>query len=80
MILDYTLTIEEDEVTGCFWYSSPDLAGFRGKGISFDDCLQKAPMAIEEHLASLKARNSPIPPKSLDPQIIFQGETWQSLA
>ncbi len=78
-LLDYTLIIEEDEA-GRFRFSSPDLAGFQGKGFSLEDCLQQAPMAIEEHLAELEALNCPIPSKSSDPQIIFRGETWQSLA
>ncbi len=80
MELNYTLIIEKDEVTGRFCFSSPDLDGFGGSGFSLEDCLQQAPVAIEEYLVSLKARNHPLPLKSKDPQIIFLGKTWQSVA
>ena len=70
--LTYSLVIEATEDPTFFAFYSPDLEGFTGVGNSVEDCLYKARWGMEEHVAILRERNLPIPPRADDPRIVIQ--------
>jgi len=72
--LEYSLIIEATRDPGFFGFYSPDLEGFTGIGHSIEDCVYKARYGMAEHVALLKERGLPVPPKNPDPKIIIQDE------
>ena len=72
--LDYSLIIEATEDPEYFAFYSPELEGFTGIGHSIEDCVYRAKWGMREHVALLKEKGLPIPPKSPNPKIIIQNE------
>ncbi len=72
--LEYSLIIEATEEPDYFGFYSPDLEGFTGIGHSIEDCIYKARGGMLEHVALLKEKGLPIPPKNQNPKIIIQNE------
>jgi predicted RNase H-like HicB family nuclease len=72
--LDYSLVIEATGEPDYFGFYSPDLEGFTGIGHSVEDCLYQAKWGMAEHVALLKERGLPVPPKNRNPQIVVQNE------
>ncbi|MBI5428440.1 MAG: type II toxin-antitoxin system HicB family antitoxin [Nitrospinae bacterium] len=72
--LDYSLVIEATEEPDYFGFYSAELEGFTGVGHSIEDCLYKAKWGIREHVALLKEKGLPIPPRNPYPIITIQNE------
>ncbi|MGH9451641.1 MAG: type II toxin-antitoxin system HicB family antitoxin [Terriglobia bacterium] len=70
--LAYSLVIEATEDPTFFAFYSSDLEGFTGVGNSVEDCLYKARWGMEEHVALLRERSLPIPPRLADPTVVIQ--------
>ena len=72
--LDYSLVIEATEEPDYFGFYSPDLEGFTGIGYSVEDCFYCARWGMREHMAVLRERGLPIPPRNPDPKVVIQNE------
>jgi predicted RNase H-like HicB family nuclease len=72
--LPYSLVIEATEEPDYFGFYSPDLEGFSGIGHSIEDCLYQAKWGMPEHIALLRERGLPIPPKNENPLITIRNE------
>lgn len=72
--LPYSLIIEATEEPDYFGFYSPELEGFTGVGHSVEDCVYKAKWGMKAHVALLKERGLPIPPRNPDPIITIQNE------
>ena len=72
--LKYSLVIEATEDPTFFGFYSPDLEGFTGVGHSIEDCLYKAKWGMEEHIAFLKERGTPIPKANPNPTVVIRNE------
>ncbi len=72
--LKYSLVIEATEDPTFFGFYSPDLEGFTGVGHSIEDCLYKAKWGMEEHIALLKERGTPIPKANPNPTVVIRNE------
>jgi predicted RNase H-like HicB family nuclease len=72
--LKYSLVIEATDDPTFFGFYSPELQGFTGIGHSIEDCLYQARWGMEEHLAILKDKGSPIPAPSSNPTVVIQNE------
>ncbi len=77
--LDYSLMIEATEAPDFYGFYSPDLEGFTGIGHSVEDygnpdCLYQARWGMQEHVALLRERGLPVPPKNPAPRIIIRNE------
>lgn len=59
--LKYKLAIEATEDPIFFGFYSPDLEGFTGVGNSIQECLHKARLEMEEHVALLRELKMPVP-------------------
>lgn len=70
--LKYSLVIEATEDPNFFTFYSPDLEGFSGVGHSIEDCLYKAKWGMEEHVATLREENLPIPSANPVPTVTIQ--------
>jgi predicted RNase H-like HicB family nuclease len=70
--LKYSLIIEATEDPHFFAFYSPDLEGFTGTGQSIEDCLDKARIGMDEHLALMKQRNLSIPFPNLNPTVTIK--------
>ena len=60
--LKYSLDIEATDDPNFFSFYSPDLEGFTGNGRSVEECLDKASIAVQEHVELLKQEGLPVPP------------------
>ena len=60
----YSLVIEATKDPKFFGFYSPDLEGFSGIGESVDDCLEKAQVAMNEHIKLLSEQGLPVPPSN----------------
>jgi len=67
--LNYSLVIEATQDPHFFAFYSPDLDGYTGTGQSVEDCLEKARIGMEEHVALLKERNLPIRSPNINPTV-----------
>ena len=72
--LKYSLIIEATDDPTFFGFYSPDLEGFTGIGHSIEDCLYEAKWGMEEYVALLKERGTPILKANPSPTIIIQNE------
>ena len=70
--LSYSLVLEPTDDPGFFGFYSPELEGFSGAGTSIDDCLQKAPAAIDEYANVLVEEGLPIPPINPNPTVFVE--------
>ncbi|MBF0606801.1 MAG: type II toxin-antitoxin system HicB family antitoxin [Magnetococcales bacterium] len=75
--LEYTLVIEVTDEVDYFGFYSPELDGFSGIGYSVEDCINKAKLAMQEHVSLLKEQGLPIPHKTSAPEIIIRNEHEQ---
>lgn len=48
--------------------------GFTGVGVSVEDCLEKARLAMDEHVALLEERGLPVPPVNPNPRVVVQNQ------
>jgi len=72
--LKYSLVIEATDDPNFFGFYSPELEGFTGVGHSIEDCLYKAKWGMEEHTATLREQNLPVPEPNSDPRVVVQNE------
>lgn len=70
--LPYALVIEATDDPTFFGFYSPDLEGFSGAGHSIENCLYRARREMEGHVASLRERGLPVPPRNPNPVILIQ--------
>ncbi|MFP4458899.1 MAG: type II toxin-antitoxin system HicB family antitoxin [Candidatus Zixiibacteriota bacterium] len=63
--IKYNLVIQASDDPLFYRFTSPELDGFKGTGISVDDCIQKACLLMEKHIVSAESigRDLPSPPK-----------------
>ena len=70
--LKYSLVIEATEDPHFFAFYSPELQGFTGTGESIEDCLEKARVGMDEHLALMKERHLALPSPNLTPTVTIK--------
>lgn len=59
--LKYSLDIEATEDPSFFSFYSPELEGFTGSGSSIEECLEKARIAMQEHVELLEQEGLTVP-------------------
>lgn len=72
--LKYSLVIEATGDPSFFGFYAPDLPGFTGVGTSIEECIAKAGVGMEEHVALLLEQGMPVPPPTLDPRITIHNQ------
>ena len=72
--LKYSLVIEATVDPNFFGFYSPELEGFTSVGHSIEDCLYKARWGMDEHLASMREYNLPVPEANPNPTVTVQNE------
>jgi predicted RNase H-like HicB family nuclease len=72
--LNYSLVIEPTGDPDFITFYSPDLEGFTGVGNSVEDCLSKAKLGIQEHIAQLEELGLPVPLRNPNPKIMVCDE------
>jgi predicted RNase H-like HicB family nuclease len=70
--LMHSLVIEPTDDPSFFGFYSPDLEGFTGTGLSIEDCLAKAPIAMKEQVEVLKQTGRPVPAINPSPKAIVR--------
>jgi predicted RNase H-like HicB family nuclease len=78
--LPYSLVIEATEDPAYFGFYSTELEGFTGSGHSVEDCLYQAKWGMKEHVALLKEKGLPVPPRNSYPTIVVQNATETAAA
>ena len=70
--LPYGLIIEATSDSAYYSFYSPELEGFTGSASSVDACLLEAQRDMAEHIALLKERGLPVPPRNPNPKVVLQ--------
>ena len=72
--LKYSLVIEATADPSFFGFYAPDLPGFTGVGTSIQDCVEKARVGMDEHVALLREQGMPVPAPTADPNITIHNQ------
>jgi len=72
--LKYSLLIEATADSSFFGFYAPDLPGFTGVGTSIKDCVEKARVGMDEHVALLLEQGMTVPSPTSDPSVTIHNQ------
>ena len=72
--LKYSLLIEATADSSFFGFYAPDLPGFTGVGTSIEDCVEKARVGMDEHVALLLEQGMTVPSPTSDPSVTIHNQ------
>jgi len=72
--LTYSLVIEATSDPSFFGFYAPDLPGFTGAGTSIEECIEKARVGMDDHVALLREQGMPVPSPTADPRITIHNQ------